>query len=143
MTRAATNNPIYGRKLRLAIFGGRGIPSTYSGTETFYIELAPRLVERGHDVIVYCRKSLFKERPPSYEGVRLIYLPSIETKNLGTFTHTMACVFDVLRRDVDAMLITNVANALHCVAPRLFRPNFAINVVCVDRMGGNFGLSGK
>ncbi|MGZ4874255.1 MAG: hypothetical protein ACXV5R_03710, partial [Candidatus Angelobacter sp.] len=62
MRDAAKSNPIYGRKLRLAIFGGRGIPSTYSGTETFFIELAPRLVERGHDVIVYCRKALFKER---------------------------------------------------------------------------------
>src|ERR1051326_398489 len=76
------------RKLRIAIFGGRGIPSTYSGTETFFIELAPRLVERGHDVIVYCRKTLFKERPPVYKGVRLIYTSSIETKNLGTFTRS-------------------------------------------------------
>src|SRR5712691_7581090 len=83
------------RKLRIAIFGGRGIPSTYSGTETFFIELAPRLVERGHDVIVYCRKALFKERPPQYKGVRLIYTSSIETKNLGTFTHTLACMADV------------------------------------------------
>ena len=71
----AKTNPIYQRKLRLAIFGGRGIPSTYSGTETFFIELAPRLVERGHEVIVYCRKALFEERPSHYKGVRLIYLP--------------------------------------------------------------------
>ena len=95
MTEQAKKDPVYGRKLRLAIFGGRGIPSTYSGTETFFIELAPRLAERGHDVIVYCRKALFKERPPLYKGVRLIYLPSIETKNLGTFTHTLACMVDV------------------------------------------------
>jgi hypothetical protein len=59
MIKPATYHPIYDRKLRLAIFGGRGIPSTYSGTETFFVELAPRLVERGHEVIVYCRKSLF------------------------------------------------------------------------------------
>src|SRR5947209_17693386 len=108
------------RKLRIAIFGGRGIPSTYSGTETFFIELAPRLVERGHDVIVYCRKALFKERPDHYKGVRLIYLPSIETKTLGTFTHTLACMMDVQRRKVDAMLVTNVANAFHCAIPRIF-----------------------
>src|SRR6478752_992347 len=77
MTEQAKQNPVYGRKLRLAIFGGRGIPSTYSGTETFFIELAPRLAESGHDVIVYCRKALFKERPPVYKGVRLIYTSSI------------------------------------------------------------------
>lgn len=131
------------RKLRIAIFGGRGIPSTYSGTETFFIELAPRLVKRGHDVIVYCRKALFRERPAEYQGVRLIYLPSIETKNLGTFTHTLACMLDVLRRDVDAMLVTNVANAFHCVIPRLFRQNCAINVDGIEWKRGKWGRLGK
>jgi len=143
MAPARAKNPIYERKLRLAIFGGRGIPSTYSGTETFFIELAPRLVERGHEVIVYCRKSLFKERPPLYRGVRLIYLPSIETKNFGTFTHTLACMLDVLRRKVDAMLVTNVANGFHCVIPRLFRQNCAINVDGIEWKRGKWGKLGK
>lgn len=141
--KALNRNPIYERKLRLAIFGGRGIPSTYSGTEAFFIEIAPRLAERGHEVIVYCRKSLFKERPPEYKGVRLIYLPSIETKNLGTFTHTLACMFDVLRRDVDAMLVTNVANAFHCVIPRIFRQKCAINVDGIEWKRGKWGPVGK
>lgn len=140
---AAARNPNNDRKLRLAIFGGRGIPSTYSGTETFFIELAPRLVERGHDVIVYCRKSLFDERPPSYRGVRLVYLPSVETKVLGTFTHTLACMIDVLRRDVDAMLVTNVANAFHCIIPRLFRQNCALNVDGIEWKRGKWGTLGK
>jgi len=131
------------RKLRIAILGGRGIPSTYSGTETFFIELAPRLVERGHEVIVYCRKALFRERPPVYKGVRLIYLPSIETKNFGTFTHTLSCMIDVLFRKVDAMLVTNVANSLHCVIPRLFRQNCAINVDGIEWKRGKWGRLGK
>ncbi len=131
------------RKLRLAIFGGRGIPSTYSGTEAFFIEVAPRLAARGHDVIVYCRKVLYKERPPEYRGVRLIYLPSLETKVLGTFTHTWACMFDVLRRDVDAILVTNVANAFHCILPRLFRKRCALNVDGVEWKRGKWGPLGK
>jgi len=131
------------RKLRIAICGGRGIPSTYSGTETFFIELAPRLVERGHEVIVYCRRSLFKERPPFHKGVRLIYLPSIETKTLGTFTHTLACMIDVLFRKVDAMLVTNVSNSLHCIIPRLFGQNCAINVDGIEWKRGKWGRLGK
>ncbi|HWH58326.1 MAG TPA: glycosyltransferase [Terriglobales bacterium] len=134
---------IHSRKLRLAIFGARGIPSTYSGTETFFIELAPRLVERGHEVIIYCRRSLFRERPTHYKGVRLIYLPSIETKNVGTFTHTLACMIDVLFRNVDAMLVTNVANSLHCIIPRIFRQNCAINVDGVEWKRGKWGRLGK
>ena len=142
MTMDATRNS-GARKLRIAICGGRGIPSTYSGTETFFIELAPRLVERGHEVIVYCRKSLFRDRPPEYKGVRLIYLPSIETKTLGTFTHTLACMIDVLRRDVDAMLVTNVANAFHCLIPRLLGQPCAINVDGIEWLRGKWGRLGK
>ena len=140
---SSNQNPVRARKLRIAICGGRGIPSTYSGTETFFIELAPRLVERGHEVIVYCRKALFEERPSHYKGVRLIYLPSIETKTLGTFTHTLACMFDMLRRKVDAMLVTNVANAFHCIIPRLFRQNCAINVDGIEWRRGKWGAIGK
>jgi glycosyltransferase involved in cell wall biosynthesis len=118
--------------LRIAIFGARGIPHTYSGTETFFGELAPRLAARGHEVMVYCRSSLFPVKPESYRGVRLIYLPSIETKNLSTPSHTLACMIDVLFRNVDVMLLSNVANALHCVIPRLFGKNVALNVDGVE-----------
>jgi len=143
MTKSSNQHPIYGRKLRLAICGGRGIPSTYSGTETFFIELAPRLAERGHDVIVYCRKKLFAERPATYRGVRLIYLPSFETKTLSTLTHTFACMVDVLRRKVDAILVTNVANAFHCAIPRLFRQNCALNVDGIEWKRGKWGGLGR
>ena len=143
MTNPAGRHPIYGRKLRLAICGGRGIPSTYSGTETFFIELAPRLAERGHDVIVYCRKRLFPERPAAYRGVRLVYLPSIETKTMGTLTHTLACMIDVLRRQVDAMLVTNVANAFHCAIPRMFGQNCALNVDGIEWERGKWGPFGR
>jgi glycosyltransferase involved in cell wall biosynthesis len=140
MTKPANPEP---RKLRIAICGGRGIPSSYSGFETFFLELAPRLAARGHEVIVYCRKSLFPERPPTYQGVRLIYLPSIETKNLGTFTHTLACMMDVLRRDVDALLVTNVANAFHCIIPRVFGKRCALCVDGIEWKRGKWGAVGK
>lgn len=122
----------YSQKLRIALFGARGIPHTYSGTEAFFMELAPRLAERGHEVLVYCRSSLFPERTPLWKGVRLIYLPSIETKSLSTPSHTALCVLDVLRRNVDVMLVTNVSNAFHCAIPRLFGKKVALNVDGVE-----------
>jgi len=129
--------------LRIALFGARGIPHTYSGTETFFGELAPRLAERGHQVIVYCRRSLFRERPSTYRGVRLIYLPSIETKTLSTPTHTLACMFDVLFRKVDVMLVTNVANTMHCLVPRLFGKKVALNVDGVEWKRSKWSALGR
>lgn len=142
-TQAVDQSEGRARRLRLAIFGGRGLPSTYGGYEAFFLEVAPRLAARGHEVIVYCRKSFFAERPAYYKGVRLIYLPSVETKNLGTFTHTLACMYDVLHRDVDAMLVANVANAFHCIIPRLFHKPCALNVDGVEWRRGKWGPLGK
>jgi len=130
---------VTGRKLRIAFFGSRGIPHTYGGAEAFLEELVPRLAERGHEVIVYCRSSLFTEKRKMYRGVRLIYLPSIETKVLGTPTHTLACMVDVLFRKVDVFLVLNIVNGFHCLLPRLFGKTFAINVDGLDWKRGKWG----
>src|SRR4029077_18806087 len=105
----AIPNGLTRQKLRIAMLGSRGIPHTYSGYEAFAGEVGPRLVERGHEVTVYCRRGLFPERPKTYKGVRLIYVPNIETKVWGTFSHTLLCMFDVLFRGVDVPLVVNVA----------------------------------
>lgn len=131
------------RKLRIAMLGSRGIPHTYSGYEQFLGEVAPRLVARGHEVIVYCRRSLFKDRPTAYKGVRLIYLPGIETKTMGTLTHTIVSMGDVLFRDVDVIFVVNVVNAFNCILPRLFGKNVAINVDGLDWKRGKWGRLGK
>ena len=131
------------RKLRIALAGSRGIPHTYSGYEAFLGELAPRLAARGHEVIVYCRRSLFKERPATYKNVRLIYLPNFETKVLGTPTHTLVSMIDILFRRVDVVLTVNIANAFFCAVPRLFGKRVAINVDGMDWKRGKWGRFGK
>jgi len=127
------------RKLRIAICGGRGIPHSYSGTEALVGQLAPRLAARGHEIIVYCRRSLFHERPAFYQGVRLIYLPSIETKVLGSPTHTLLCAFDVLFRKVDIVLVMNIVNGLHCAVFRALGQQCAIMVDGQDWKRGKWG----
>ncbi len=131
------------QKLRIAMLGSRGIPHTYSGYESFLGEVGPRLVDRGHEVIVYCRKSLFRERPETYRGVRLIYLPNFETKTTGTLTHTLVSMGDVLFRGVDVIFVVNVVNAFHCILPRLLRKHVAINVDGLDWKRGKWGALGR
>jgi glycosyltransferase involved in cell wall biosynthesis len=137
------SNPHARPAMRIAIFGSRGIPHTYGGAEAFVEELAPRLAKRGHRVTVYCRRSLFRERPPLYRGVDLIYLPNIETKALGTPTHTLACMLDVVFRPVDVFLVLNIVNGFHCVLPRLLGRTFAINVDGVDWKRGKWGWAAR
>jgi len=71
------------KKLSIGIIGTRGIPNQYGGYEAAVQELAPRLVEMGHQVVVYC-SSLQKTNPVSWKGVKLVYSLDPENK-LGSF----------------------------------------------------------
>ncbi len=110
--------------------GTRGIPAAYGGFETFAEELSTRLVERGHEVVVYCR-----QRYPgqTYRGVRLVALPTIRHKYLDTVAHTGLSTLHLLLRRVDAALYCNAANAVFTWMPRLFGVPVALNVDGLER----------
>jgi len=115
--------------MKIAIIGIRGLPSTYSGYETFIAELAPRLVSRGHQVAVYCRSSLFKERLTEYQGIKLVYTPSIEHKAFSTLTHSLFAVLHAsLSRRYDLLLVVNAANGMFGIIPKILGPKSVLNV---------------
>jgi glycosyltransferase involved in cell wall biosynthesis len=130
--------------MRIAIIGSRGFPYVYSGYETLVGELSAGLVARGHEVLVYCRSSLFPEQPPIVRGVRLVYIPSLESKTLGTLTHGFLATLDVVRRRVDVVLYVNSANGPFGAIARLFRKRTAINVDGLEWLRPKWkGLGGK
>ena len=90
--------------MKIRVLGIRGLPATYSGLETIMGELAPRWVEAGHEVIVYCRKAVFKERPDEWRGVKLVYLPSIEHKAFSTLSHSFLATLHASFSPSDAIL---------------------------------------
>lgn len=98
MTQAA--NP--SRGLRIAVIGSRGIPAAYGGFETFAQELTPRLVERGHDVTVYCRSGYtLDDSLKSFRGVRLRHTPAVRSRTLEQLSHEATSILDSLRRPFD------------------------------------------
>jgi glycosyltransferase involved in cell wall biosynthesis len=103
-----------GVALDVGVYGARGIPSTYSGYETFLTTLLPRLAERGHRVTMYCRPGEVTGGQP-YEGVRRVVLPAVPGKSLNTLSHgaVAAARARVARHDV--LLVVNVANAPMCL----------------------------
>ena len=129
--------------MKIAILGIRGIPANYGGFETFTEELAPRLVERGHEVTVYGRSNNIDHPSGIYRGVRLVILPTIPTKHLDTVAHTFLSVFHSLTRHFDAMLMCNAANALFCAVPRLAGTPVALNVDGIERKRKKWGFAGR
>ncbi len=95
--------------MQVAFIGTRGVPASYSGFETCVEQVGRRMVERGHEVTVFCRAGHYRERPPEYLGMKLSYLPAVRQKHLETLSHTALSVMR-LPRDT-AIVCMGVGNA--------------------------------
>lgn len=119
--------------MRIALLGTRGIPANYGGFETFAEELSVRLVERGHQVVVYCRTNNVQRRDSPYRGVALKFLPTISHKYLDTVAHTALSTIHALFGGYDVILYCNSANAVFTFAPRLIGTPTVLNVDGLER----------
>ena len=108
--------------------GTRGVPAAYGGFETFAERLGERLVQRGHEVIVYGRSHSVPAGVRHHHGMRLRVLPTVRHKYLDTVTHTGLSVLDGLFRRFDIVLICNNANAPFALVPRLSGAQVALNL---------------
>ena len=129
--------------MKIAILGTRGIPARYGGFETLADELSQRLVKRGHEVTVYCRKPFTTPGDVVDPRIRRVILPTINDKHFDTLVHGLLSVFHVLFTDVEAILICNVANAPYAWIPRLFAKPTALNVDGLDRKRRKWNFLGQ
>jgi glycosyltransferase involved in cell wall biosynthesis len=119
--------------MKIAILGTRGIPASYSGFETAAEQLAERLTERGHEVVVYCRPHVVDRRIRTYKGARLVHLPTVRNKYLDTFAHTLLSAIHSARREKpDVALFFIAGNAPLCLVTRLAGIPTVINVDGLD-----------
>jgi len=117
--------------LKIAMLGQKGIPATYGGIERHVEELAVRLVERGHEVTVYCRPYYTKVRD-EYRGVRLAVIPSIRTKHLDTATHCALSMPEILSHNYDIVHFHALGPSMFAGLPKLRGAKTAVTVHGLD-----------
>jgi glycosyltransferase involved in cell wall biosynthesis len=130
--------------VRIAILGTRGVPPAYGGFETFAAELGTRLVQRDHEVTVYCRRT--GERTgvaEPWNGIQRIVLPAISHKYLETVSHSFLSAIDSMRRNFDVILVCNAANAFVLPLLRAARIPVAINVDGIERKRRKWNVLGR
>jgi glycosyltransferase involved in cell wall biosynthesis len=132
--------------LHVAMIGTRGIPARYGGFETAVEEIGRRLVERGHQVTVYCRRTPDHVAPEldTYLGMDLVHLPAVRKKQLETLSHTGLSVGHVVRRGKpDVALMFNAANAPFLPALRARRIPVATHVDGLEWQRTKWGGGGR
>lgn len=126
------------------MFGLRGLRPDLeiSGFETAFSEIAPRLVERGHTVTMYCRAGAHSpaNRPERADGVDLVYMPSPGGKNFSAVASTgLAVAHALATRRFDVWLFVNVGMGYHAAMARLSGRPVVMNVDGLDWQRGKWG----
>lgn len=118
--------------MKIAMLGTRGIPAAYSGFETCVEQVGRRLVERGHDVTVYCRSHHITYPGDTYLGMRLVKLPTIANKYFDTIVHSLISSLHALRERYDIGLYFIAGNSPVTWVPRLVGTKTVLNVDGLD-----------
>jgi glycosyltransferase involved in cell wall biosynthesis len=118
--------------MKIAMLGTRGVPASYSGFETCVEELGSRLVQRGHQVTVYCRSHHITYDQPIYKGMRLVKLPTVANKYLDTIVHSFLSSLHAATQRYDVCLYFIAGNSLVTWIPRLVGQRTLLNVDGLD-----------
>ena len=118
--------------MKIALLGTRGIPASYSGFETCVEQLGQRLVQRGHDVTVYCRSHHITYEGSHYKGMRLVKLPTIANKYLDTMIHSFISSLHAIPQRYDIGLYFIAGNSPVTWIPRLVGTKTILNVDGLD-----------
>jgi glycosyltransferase involved in cell wall biosynthesis len=107
--------------MRIAFIGQKGIPARSGGVEKHVEQLAVRMTKEGHEVFVYVRSHYTDLSLKQYEGVKLIHLPSLYTKNLDAITHTFFATLHALFCRYDIIHYHSIGPSTLSFIPRLLK----------------------
>jgi glycosyltransferase involved in cell wall biosynthesis len=124
------------------MFGLKGIPYT-AGIETVVEEIGCRLVDRGHDVYIFVRPHYTPKTMKTYRGMKLVHLPSINTKNLDAVSHSFLSTFGAIGLKPDVIHIHATGNSIHSLLPRAFGIPTVVTSHGLDWQRAKWGAAAK
>ena len=125
--------------MRIAMIGIKAIPARFGGFETAVDELSRGLVKCGHDVRVYNRSGMSTWQGGRYEGVELLTLPTVRSKNLSTIVHAFLATLHVIFHPVDVVHYFTTGTTLFAAIPRLLGMKVVCSVDGTDWQRGKWG----
>jgi glycosyltransferase involved in cell wall biosynthesis len=125
--------------MHIAMIGIKAIPARFGGFETAVDETSRGLVRLGHQVTVYNRKGMSNHNSAVYDGVTLVELPTLKSKNLSTIVHAFLSTLHVTFRRVDVVHFFTTGATLFAPLPRLFGKKIVCSVDGCDWQRAKWG----
>lgn len=97
------------------------MPTLAGGIEKHVENLAILMAKAGHEVFVYTRPYYTDKSLKEYEGVHLISLPTITSKNLDAIVHSFLATMHVMFQDADIIHYQGIGPSLLLWIPKLFK----------------------
>jgi len=107
--------------MRIYFIGQKGMPTLAGGIEKHVENIAILMAKAGHEVFVYTRPYYTDKNLKEYEGVHLISLPTIASKNLDAIVHSFLATIHVLFQKADIIHYQGIGPSLLVWIPKLFK----------------------
>jgi len=126
--------------MHIAMIGIKAIPARFGGFETAADEISRGLIKLGHQVSVYNRAGMSAHPGKSYEGVELVTLPTVKSKNFSTIFHVLFSTLHVMFcRRVDVVHFFTTGATLFAPLPRLMGKKIVCSVDGTDWQRAKWG----
>jgi glycosyltransferase involved in cell wall biosynthesis len=125
--------------MHIAMIGVKAIPARFGGFETAADEISRGLVKLDHRVSVYNRSGLATHLEKFYEGVELVTLPTVKSKNFSTIFHSFLSTLHVMFRRVDVVHYFTTGATLFAPLPRIVGKKIVCSVDGTDWQRAKWG----
>lgn len=125
-------------KLRIAAFGGfRSIPPKpgAAGSDKIALELYPRVVSKGHELLAYSRiyPGDEDEMHGEYKGVKIKYFSTVKKAGFDTLVHSAKATFDVIfNNTADVVHLHSGANSIWAIFLRIAGKRVVVSQFAMD-----------
>jgi len=125
--------------MKIAFIGLRGVPAQYSGIERSVEEIGSRLVDKGHDVTVYCMAGNYPEKRDFYRGMRLKYIPTIRRKNFEMICYAFLSTVASISESFDITHFHALGPSPMSLLPRILNRKTLVTVHALDWKNRKWG----
>ena len=133
-----------GEKLNIAMFGHKHMLSREGGIEIVVNELSTRMVQRGHRVVCYDRKTRHVagcnlDERQEYKGVKIVPVWTIERKGFAAMTSSISAAWKAARSKADVVHIHAEGPAVMCWLPKLRGKKVVVTIHGLDWQRAKWG----
>jgi len=134
--------------MKIAMLGHKRIPSREGGVEIVVEELSTRLIQNGHEVVVYNRKGknvqdktadTDKSKLKEYKGVKIVTVPTINKKGIDALIYSFFASILVAFKKYDVIHYHAEGSCAMLWLPKLLKKKIVVTIHGLDWQRAKWG----